>query len=74
MSTLPLPRPAGAGPACTCACTGDGATSQAPTAGGEPASSGGRFGPTHALILIVVFLGLGCALFSPAPRRPPSSR
>ncbi|MGW0971827.1 hypothetical protein [Streptomyces sp. NPDC002516] len=63
MSTLPLPRPVGPGPACTC--DGADAAAQAPptVGGGELAGTGGRFGPTHALILLIVFLGLGCTLF-----------
>ncbi|MEV7390504.1 hypothetical protein [Streptomyces sp. NPDC091215] len=62
MSAFPLPGPAAHPPACTCA--GDGAATKSPAAGGgEPASVGRRFGPTHALILLIVFLVLGCALF-----------
>ncbi|GAA4027250.1 hypothetical protein [Streptomyces plumbiresistens] len=56
MSHVPLPRPAGPLPACTCA-----ATPLSP--GGEPGGAAGRFGPTHALILLIAFLGLGCGLF-----------
>ncbi|ARP73848.1 hypothetical protein LK07_00030 [Streptomyces pluripotens] len=53
MSDLALPRPADPpAPACTCA-----------PGAAEPPGSAGRFGPTHALILLIVFLGLGCGLF-----------
>lgn len=57
MSHVPLPHPAGLSPACACAAV-------APTArGSEPDGAAGRFGPTHALILLIAFLGLGCSLF-----------
>lgn len=57
MSHVPLPHPAGLSPACTCAAV-------APTArGSEPNGAAGRLGPTHALILLIAFLGLGCSLF-----------
>jgi hypothetical protein len=46
------PGPAGHAAACVCG---------AP-AGGDPAGAR-RFGPTHALIWLVVVLGLGCGLF-----------
>jgi hypothetical protein len=70
MSNLPVPRPAGSVPACSCA-TG---AAQPPSAGGEPADSGGRFGPTHALILLIAVLGLGSALFLVGAPLQPSSR
>jgi hypothetical protein len=47
MSDLSVPRPA---PACACGAA-------------EPAGTTGRFGPTHALILLIVFLVLGSGLF-----------
>ncbi|MER5549531.1 hypothetical protein ABT072_45840 [Streptomyces sp. NPDC002589] len=52
MSDLFKSRPAGPVPACTCA-----------PAAGEPADAVGRFGPTHALILLIAVLGLGSGLF-----------
>ncbi|MFJ1742417.1 hypothetical protein ACIOG4_27545 [Streptomyces microflavus] len=49
MSNIPLPLPATAPcPACTAA---------------GPAEPAGRFGATHALILLIAVLGLGSALF-----------
>ena len=54
MSHVPLPRPAG--PACTCAVA-------PPSPGREPDGTAGRFGPTHALILLIAFLGFGCTLY-----------
>jgi hypothetical protein len=61
MSDLSVPRPAD-GPVASCSCTP--ATAPPPSAGGgEPDAATGRFGPTHALILLIAFLGLGCALF-----------
>ncbi|MDQ1013205.1 hypothetical protein QFZ82_007690 [Streptomyces sp. V4I23] len=44
-----LPVPSLAGPVRACPCTVAGAT--------------GRFGPTHALILLIAILGLGSTLF-----------
>jgi hypothetical protein len=59
MSLPPLPHPAGPAPACTCA-----PTAEAPAGGGgEPDGAAGRFGPTHALILLIAVLGLGSGLF-----------
>lgn len=56
MSHAPLPRPA---PACACP-----SASVPPTARScEPDGAAGRFGPTHALILLIAFLSLGCSLF-----------
>jgi hypothetical protein len=49
---------AGPAPACTCA-----PAAEAPTGGGEPDGAAGRFGPTHALILLIAVLGLGSGLF-----------
>ncbi|MGW1364996.1 hypothetical protein ACWCQP_47350 [Streptomyces chartreusis] len=43
---------------CTCA-----AAARASAGGGEPDGAAGRFGPTHALILLIAFLGLGSILF-----------
>ncbi|WP_318205875.1 hypothetical protein [Streptomyces sp. SCL15-4] len=48
MSDLPVPRPAGPAPAPAPACS---------------CGAAGRFGPTHALILLVAVLGLGTGLF-----------
>jgi hypothetical protein len=61
MNDLPAPRLATAGhtPVPTCPCT----AAKPAAAGGEPAASGWRLGPTHALILLIVFLGAGCGLF-----------
>jgi hypothetical protein len=61
MSLSPLPHPAGPVPACTCAP----ATAEAPASagGGEPEGAARRFGPTHTLILLIAFLGLGSGLF-----------
>ncbi|MFK4143495.1 hypothetical protein ACI2LZ_33855 [Streptomyces filamentosus] len=56
MSPLPLPLPAGPTPACIC-------DAGRPAVGGAPDGAAGRFGPTHALILQIVFLGLGSGLF-----------
>ncbi|MEU8795033.1 hypothetical protein [Streptomyces sp. NPDC048643] len=59
MSHAPLPRPASPTPACACP-----SAAAPPTARGcEPDGAAGRFGPTHALILLIAFLGLGCSLF-----------
>ncbi|MFF2023443.1 hypothetical protein ACFVW2_16820 [Streptomyces sp. NPDC058171] len=58
MSLPPLPHAAGPAPACTCA-----PAAEAPTGGGEPDGAAGRFGPTHALILLIAVLGLGSGLF-----------
>jgi hypothetical protein len=60
MSDLPLTHPADRAPFAACACT---TAEPAAAAGGEPAGIGGRFGPTHALILLVAVLVLGCGLF-----------
>lgn len=60
MSLPPLPYPAGPAPACTCA---PAAETLAPAGGGEPDGDAGRFGPTHALILLIAVLGLGSGLF-----------
>ncbi|KUL27326.1 hypothetical protein [Streptomyces regalis] len=60
MSIPPLPHPAGPAPACTCA---PAAEAPAPADGGEPDGAAGRFGPTHALILLIAVLGLGSGLF-----------
>ncbi|MFE9679756.1 hypothetical protein ACFYO5_37610 [Streptomyces sp. NPDC006259] len=57
MSHVPLPRTAG--PAAACACGAAPPSARAD----EPDGAGARFGPTHALILLIAFLGLGCALF-----------
>ncbi|MFI0908781.1 hypothetical protein ACH4TE_35515 [Streptomyces sioyaensis] len=59
MSLPPLPRPAGPIPACTCAPT----AAEASAGGGEPDGAARRFGPTHTLILLIAFLGLGSGLF-----------
>lgn len=61
MSLAPLPHPAGPAPACTCAPTTPKASDRA--GGGEPDGAVGRFGPTHALILLIAVLGLGTGLF-----------
>ncbi|MFD3422112.1 hypothetical protein [Streptomyces decoyicus] len=53
-----IPRPAGPIPSCTCV---PGTAGQAGTA--EPAAAGGRFGPTHTLILLICVLALGSGLF-----------
>ncbi|EGX56736.1 MULTISPECIES: hypothetical protein [Streptomyces] len=53
--------PAGPAPACTCAPTAPKAPE--PAGGGEPDGAAGRFGPTHALILLIAVLGLGTGLF-----------
>ncbi|MFE9679123.1 hypothetical protein ACKI1K_07120 [Streptomyces scabiei] len=59
MSHVPLPLPAGPAPACACP-----SAAVPPTVrGSEPDGAAGRFGPTHALILLIAFLGLGCGLF-----------
>ncbi|MFD8611665.1 MULTISPECIES: hypothetical protein [unclassified Streptomyces] len=60
MSHVPLPRPAGPAPACAC----PSADTPPPTTthGSERDGAAGRFGPTHALILLITFLGLGCGL------------
>ncbi|MEV5842219.1 hypothetical protein AB0M32_09615 [Streptomyces sp. NPDC051985] len=60
MSFPPLPGPAGPGPACTCA---PAVAPTTPAGGGEPDGTTGRFGPTHALILLIAVLGLGTTLF-----------
>ncbi|GAA2523604.1 hypothetical protein [Streptomyces longisporus] len=52
MSDFLDPRPAGPVPVCTCT-----------PAAGEPVGAVGRFGPTHALILLIAVLGLGSGLF-----------
>ncbi|MET7694975.1 hypothetical protein ABZT06_44955 [Streptomyces sp. NPDC005483] len=49
--------PATAGPALPCSCTADAA------AGAQPTAVAGRFGPTHALILLLCILALGSGLF-----------
>ncbi|MFE1190198.1 hypothetical protein [[Kitasatospora] papulosa] len=54
MSNLPLPM-SGPSPACPCTAGGAGAPGRADTAG--------RFGATHALILLIAVLCLGSALF-----------
>ncbi|MEH0656018.1 hypothetical protein QA995_42595 [Streptomyces scabiei] len=59
MSHVPLPRPADPAPACAC----PSAAVPPTTRGIEPDGTAGRFGPTHALILLIAFLGLGCGLF-----------
>ena len=61
MSLPPLPHPAGTAPACTCA-PASAAIAPVPTGGGEPDGAAGRLGPTHALILLIAVLGLGCGL------------
>ncbi|MGA5264798.1 hypothetical protein ACPCI0_31845 [Streptomyces griseoincarnatus] len=58
MSLPQLPLPAGPAPACTCT-----PAAAAPAGSSEPDSTAGRFGPTHALILLIAFLGLGTGLF-----------
>nr|WP_119590946.1 hypothetical protein [Streptomyces scabiei] len=58
MSLPALPHSAGPAPACTCA-----PPAPQPAGGGEPDGAGGRFGPTHALILLIAVLGLGTGLF-----------
>ncbi|MFF0967137.1 hypothetical protein ACWDQO_34985 [Streptomyces sp. NPDC003703] len=60
MSHASLPRPTGPAPACAC----PSADAPPPTTahGGERDGTAGRFGPTHALILLITFLGLGCGL------------
>ncbi|MFB8247294.1 hypothetical protein ACFC5X_19905 [Streptomyces sp. NPDC055952] len=55
------PHPARPAPACTCAPTVPKAS--APAGGGDPEGAAGRFGPTHALILLIAVLGLGTGLF-----------
>ena len=62
MSDLPHShlRPAGRAPVESCCCT---AAEPAAAHGGEPSGTAGRFGPTHALILLVAVLLLGSALF-----------
>lgn len=55
MSLPPLPHPA-----CTCA---PAATPTTSAGGGELDGTTGRFGPTHALILLIAVLGLGTGLF-----------
>ncbi|MEU6673778.1 hypothetical protein [Streptomyces sp. NPDC046925] len=57
MSLPQLPLPTDPAPACTCT------PSAAAPARGEPDGTAGRFGPTHALILLIAFLGLGTGLF-----------
>ncbi|WP_019061583.1 hypothetical protein [Streptomyces prunicolor] len=52
------PAPAGLAVPCSCA---HGAAAAAD--GGEPAPAAGRFGPTHALILLLCVLVLGSGLF-----------
>jgi len=59
MSELPVARPAGPVPACPCA----GGAAVPAESGVRPAGSAGRFGPTHALILLIAVLVLGCGLF-----------
>lgn len=61
MSNLPHPllSPAGHAPVWSCPCT----TAEAAAATGEPAAAAWRLGPTHALILLIAFLGAGCGLF-----------
>ncbi|MGW7465334.1 hypothetical protein ACWGJT_11610 [Streptomyces xantholiticus] len=49
-----LPVPSLAGPVRACPCT---------VAGAETAGAARRFGPTHALILLIAVLGLGSTLF-----------
>lgn len=66
MSHVPLPRPTGPAPACACpsADPPPPPTTTTPTTsyGSEREGTAGRFGPTHALILLITFLGLGCGL------------
>jgi hypothetical protein len=59
MNDLSLPGPAGSGPACSCTT----AAAAARTDADQPADTVARFGPTHALILLIAVLGLGSALF-----------
>ncbi|MFM9812916.1 hypothetical protein ACKI16_30945 [Streptomyces scabiei] len=63
MSLPPLPHPAVPAPVCTCAPTTRPAPAPEPAGGGEPGVAAGRFGPTHALILLIAVLGLGTGLF-----------
>ncbi|MFJ9380178.1 hypothetical protein [Streptomyces sp. NPDC101455] len=62
MSRPPRPRPAGPAPACTCAPASP-PEAPPPAGAGEPDGAAGRLGPTHALILLIAVLGLGCGLF-----------
>ncbi|MEU6184020.1 hypothetical protein [Streptomyces coeruleorubidus] len=62
MSNLAVPPPAGPASACTCAPAAE-QTPTTPVVSGELAGAAGRFGPTHALILLIAFLGLGTGLF-----------
>ncbi|WP_406165084.1 hypothetical protein OIE52_50495 [Streptomyces canus] len=62
MSLPQLPLPAGPAPTCTCT-PAPAATAAALAGGGEQDGTAGRFGPTHALILLIAFLGLGSGLF-----------
>ncbi|MCX4920099.1 hypothetical protein [Streptomyces sp. NBC_00687] len=59
MSYVPLPRPACRAPGCACL-----SAAVPPTARDcGPEGAAGRFGPTHALVLLIAFLCLGCGLF-----------
>ncbi|MFF1680771.1 hypothetical protein ACFVYG_32625 [Streptomyces sp. NPDC058256] len=57
MSDTFASRPAGPAVPCSCAHTGAAAD------GAEPAPAAGRFGSTHALILLLCVLALGSGLF-----------
>ncbi|MEU6594364.1 hypothetical protein ABZ923_35060 [Streptomyces sp. NPDC046881] len=61
MSLAPFPHPAGPAPVCTCAPPAP--LAPGPAGGGELDGAAGRFGPTHALILLIAVLGLGTGLF-----------
>lgn len=61
MSLPALPHPAGPAPVCPCASPAPHAPQ--PAGSGEPDGAAGRFGPTHALILLIAVLGLGTGLF-----------
>ncbi|GGM19080.1 hypothetical protein GCM10010129_74190 [Streptomyces fumigatiscleroticus] len=63
MTLAPLPHPTGPTTVCTCAPITSLAPTPGPAGGGEPDGSAGRFGPTHALILLIAVLGLGTGLF-----------
>ncbi|MFK0143278.1 hypothetical protein [Streptomyces murinus] len=58
--THPRRRTASRAPAPACPCA---AVEAAANHGGEAAGTAGRFGPTHALILLVAVLLLGSGLF-----------
>ncbi|MEU3004708.1 hypothetical protein [Streptomyces sp. NPDC007020] len=63
MSLPPLPHPTVPTPACTCTPAAPEAPAPAPVGVCEPDGAAGRFGPTHALVLLIAVLGLGTCLF-----------